>query len=48
MNRKADLIYNATLSVFPDAQIDLFGWGCVEPAVGLGNMICKRIRHFSI
>ena len=40
MTRKADLIYNLTLEVFPDAAIDLFGWACVEKAVGLSQLPC--------
>ena len=41
MTRKADLVYNLTLEVFPDIKIDLFGWGSVEKAVGLSKLPCK-------
>ena len=44
MTRKADLIYNLTLEVFPDVTIDLFGWACVEKAVGLSQTPCTDVN----
>lgn len=38
MIRKSDLIFNATLTVFPHLEIDLNGWGCVERALGLSKL----------
>ena len=40
MTRKADLIYNATLDALPHVSIDMFGWGCVEPSMGMSKHAC--------
>lgn len=39
MKRKSDLVYNATLELLgKGVKIDLFGWGCIEKAMGLSKI----------
>ena len=39
MKRKSDLIFNATVELLgSDVKIDMFGWGCIEKAMGLSKV----------
>ena len=39
MKRKSDLVFNATVKLLGEhVKIDMFGWGCIEKAMGLSKV----------